>query len=278
MFSCLYNLYSLPCWYKFSILKPVKLSIQIKLSGETEIECLVSDDSEKVSLKYALLDRNIDLSEENQLAKTIRTNHHQFEKVIRSAIKGKIRPGQTISCVFIEDFPFLKESDFQQYIRVDRRLDNLKISIHNNPTKNIHQVFADGSFAEKTGLAAFGGFTESPDGKREAYQRSFEGGSNNMMELLAVSEGLERLKIVDVIRVNTDSRFVIRGLVQWVHFWRHNNWQTAYGSTVKFAGQWQHIDALCENKIIEFRWIKGHAGHEAHTICHDLAKQSSKKS
>ena len=94
------------------------------------------------------------------------------------------------------------------------------------------------------------------------------------MELMGVSEGLERLKDVERVQINTDSRFVIRGLVQWVHFWRYNDWQTAYGRSVKFREQWQRIDALCSDKLIQFKWIKGHSGHEMQDYCHRLAQQA----
>ncbi len=226
-------------------------------------------------MDYFPAERAIVFSEENSLAEKIRNNYFQFEKVMRSAIKGNIRTGQTIHCIFIEDFPFLKDADFLEFIRVDQRNDELKITTHNSGMAGITQIYADGSTVETTGLSGFGGFIQTPTGERKTFTASFNGGSNNLMELLAVTEGLKQLKSENEIQVNTDSRFVIRGLVQWVHFWRHNNWQTAYGSKVKFARQWQLIDELCQNKLIEFRWIKGHSGHEEQSLCHDLAKHSA---
>lgn len=256
-------------------MKPIKLIIQIELADERRIGCGVSDEVETNYLDYHRDERILIFAEENALAKKIQTNSIQFEKIIRSAIKGKIRVGQTIHAVFIEDFPFLKDADFLQYIRVDRRNGDLKITTHQSETAGIHQIYADGSCTVETGQSGFGGFIETPDGKRKTFKASLNGGSNNLMELLAVTEGLKQLKTVSQIRINTDSRFVIRGLVQWVHFWKHNNWQTAYGQKVKFAQVWQEIDALCADKFIEFRWIKGHSGHEEQSICHDLAKQST---
>ena len=97
------------------------------------------------------------------------------------------------------------------------------------------------------------------------------------MELLAVTDGLQRLQSVERLQVNTDSRFVIRGLVQWCHFWKHNNWQTSYGCDVKYAKHWQYAHSLCENKFVEFKWIKGHSGNVKQDFCHKLAKESTNR-
>ncbi len=256
-------------------MKPIKLTIQIESADEKEIGCQVSDQTESVNVNYYPKSGTIVFSIENVLTEKIRRNTNQFEKIIRSAIKGKITPLQIIHGVFIEDFPFLRDADFMKIIRVDRLNGDLKITTHQAATNGIHQIFADGSFVSKTGLSGFGGFILTPSGERKTFSASFNGGSNNLMELLAVTEGLKQLRTKDEIQINTDSRFVIRGLVQWIHFWRHNNWQTAYGKKVKFDAEWQRIDELCKNKLIEFRWIKGHSGDEKQSFCHHLAKISA---
>ena len=94
------------------------------------------------------------------------------------------------------------------------------------------------------------------------------------MELLAVIEGIKILYDIENIQINTDSRYVIRGLAQWIHFWRLNDWQTAYGRKVKYAKHWQEIYQLCENKIIELKWIKGHSGNKKQSFCHNLARST----
>jgi ribonuclease HI len=104
------------------------------------------------------------------------------------------------------------------------------------------------------------------------FYRYGRGGSSSLMELLAVQEGLHRLAAEKTIQVSTDSRFVIRGLVQWVHFCKHNSWQTAHGRAVRYAQHWQQTSALCRGKCIEFRWVKGHAGDMDQEFCHRLAR------
>jgi ribonuclease HI len=251
----------------------IKVMLQIKSINGDQVECFLSDEDEKIHLTYLPTLGEIKIDEESDLAATICKLKFQFEKVMRSAIKGNLKPNQTINCVFIEDFRFLEEADFNTYIRVDQRTDELQITTSNTETKSIHKIYADGSHSTEFKQSAYGGFTEDPDGSQQIYSRMMEGGSSNMMELLAVLDGLQRLKTVEKIQINTDSRFVIRGLVQWVHFWQHNNWQTAFGRDVQFSEYWQEVNELCKGKFMEFNWIKGHSGNEKQDFCHRLARE-----
>lgn len=257
-------------------MKVITLTINIDSVQTSKIGCHISDNTENLRLIFSPENETIGFTSHNYLADIVRKNQFQFNKVMRSAVKGNISPGQTIHCVFLEGFNFLDNSDYSRFIVMDRRDGKLEISANEDEMGASHKIYADGSFAGNTKQSGYGGFIEYPDGNREIFSESFDDGNSNLMELLAVTEGLQRLKHVTRIQVNTDSRFVIRGLVQWVHFWKHNNWQTAYDSTVKFEKQWQIVDQLCEGKIVEFKWIKGHSGHEEQDFCHQLAQQSAK--
>ncbi|MDE5416369.1 ribonuclease HI [Labilibaculum sp. DW002] len=256
-------------------MKAIKIKVQIQTIKKQEIECILSDEKESIRLIYFPVERNIVYFEDSHLVKVVRKIEFQFEKVIRSAIQGNLRLGQTINCVFFDGFNFLKEADYQNYIRVDRRTEKLKITTSKTEMEDTHKIYADGSYMSELKQSGYGGFIETPDGEQKIYHQSFKQGSSNMMELLAVLEGVEHLESIEKIQVNTDSRFVIRGLVQWIHFWQHNNWQTAFGSEVKFAKYWQKINRLCEGKLMEFKWIKGHSGNAKQDFCHWLAREST---
>lgn len=256
-------------------MEPIKLTLQVEAIDEAKIACLIFNESENNSLNFFIANSAISFLKENKLASVVRNNKHQLEKIIRSAIWGNVKVGQIINCVFITDFCFLKEKNFTRFIRIDRRNGTLDITTSESGFSEAYKIYADGSFNSDYNRSGYGGFIESPDGKQTLFSQSFKGGSNNLMELMAVTEGLRRLLSERIIQVHTDSRFVIRGLVQWVHFWKHNNWQTAYGRVVKYAEQWQMANNLCEDKCIEFKWIKGHSGNVEHDVCHQLAKSSS---
>lgn len=254
-------------------MEPLNIIIQIETFSDEKIVCCVSNETENNRLEFSFSDGSIILEKENQIADIIRQNQFQFEKVIRSAIKGNIKPGQPINCIFIPGFNFISNPDFKSFIRVDRRFGKLNISTSDSASTDIHKIYADGSFASVSKKSGYGGFTEDPHGKQEIFFNSFDDGSSNLMELLAISEGLQLLQSVNRLQVFTDSQYVIRGLVQWCHFWQHNNWQTSHGRDVKYAKHWQTAFSLCEDKFVEFKWIKGHSGNMEQDFCHQLAKE-----
>lgn len=256
-------------------MKQFTFTLRVEAIDEHTIACHIGNESEDNSLRYFVTNGAVSLSKENRLAVAIRNNHHQLQKILRSAIRGKLHVGQIINCVFIEDFHFLKDDHFNRFIRLDRRKGKLDITISETGLHKAHTIFADGSCNHETNQSGYGGFTKAPDGTKKLFFLSFPGGSSNFMELLAVIEGLHRLSAKKTIQVNTDSRFVIRGLVQWVHFWKYNNWQTAYSRDVRYAEHWQQAYALCEDKYIEFKWIKGHSGNLEQNFCHLLAKAAA---
>lgn len=254
-----------------------KLYIVIEDRDEESVTCAVSDGHTIIRLKYEVCHKTILFLSSDPLTGIILENQHQFSKIIQSAVKGNIATGRTIHAVFIEGFPFLTDGDFAKYIRVDRRNGALCITINDDPIGDSHKIFADGSYAEQLKQSGYAGFIESPEGTQQLFDKTIPHGSNNLMELMAVTEGLRLLKNEASIQINTDSRYVIRGLAQWTHFWMHNHWQTAFGSDVKFKDCWQEAYHLCDNKLVELRWIKGHAGNAEHNFCHDLAKASAQK-
>lgn len=98
-----------------------------------------------------------------------------------------------------------------------------------------------------------------------AREREISGGepltTNNRMELTAAIRALEALTRPCRVTLSTDSRYVMDGLTKWIHGWRRNGWRTADRKPVKNADLWQELVAAAEPHRIEWRWVKGHAGH-----------------
>ncbi|WP_430813528.1 ribonuclease H family protein [Carboxylicivirga sp. RSCT41] len=255
----------------------IKLNIQVKSIHSNAITCIAEHQSASNELVYYPATKELKLKKDDSLASIITANRFQLEKVLNSALKGRIAAGQGINCVFIEDFPFLNDGQFNQFIRIDRRNKQLAISASKSSQGTFHKLYTDGSYVCATGSSAYAGLTETPDGKQEIFSRGFKQGSSNLMELLAVIDGMQHLQHATRIQLFTDSRFVIRGLAQWIYFWEHNNWQTSFGEKVKFAHHWQHLHQLIDGKLTELKWIKGHSGHVEQSFCHQLARQTAEK-
>ncbi len=260
--------------FYYAIVKTYKILIKIESFNETSIICHVSANNEFNELEYFIGEKKFNFNHTNNIAEILLKHEFQFNKVMTSALKGEICIGQTIHCAFIDGFPFLNNNSYLHYIQVDRTKD-LSIITKTSESLGYHKLFTDGSFHGPSGNSGIGGIIEDLQGNQTTFSYTLKKGSSNLTELLAIKKGLERLKHVDKIQVYTDSRYVIRGLVQWIHFWKLNDWQTAHGKKVKFVQVWQETDQLCNGKIIEFKWIKGHIGHKEQSFCHNLAKESA---
>nr|WP_321451728.1 ribonuclease H [uncultured Carboxylicivirga sp.] len=253
-------------------MKPIKIIVSIQTLTVNTIIGYAYDEQDKVIFNYHLFNKKLSLLNDSELNNTLRRFQFQFEKVLLSASKHGLKKDQQIKCVFIDGFNFLNEEAYNNVITLDMRLKEIRIYSTINPCLKITRLYTDGSYNPDTQTSGFGGMIELENGETQIFHHSFSGGGSNLMELQAVLEGLKRLQHLDKIQINTDSRYVIRGLAQWMHFWKHNEWQTAYGTPVKSADYWQQLYAICEGKYIELNWIKGHSGHLQQDFVHKLAK------
>ena len=97
--------------------------------------------------------------------------------------------------------------------------------------------------------------------------------TNNRMELTAVIKGLEALtKPCDVL-ITTDSKYVLKGVTEWMENWKKRNWRTASKKPVLNVELWKQLDELVAKHSIEWSWVKGHSGHAENEIADQLANQ-----
>ena len=97
--------------------------------------------------------------------------------------------------------------------------------------------------------------------------------TNNRMEMMAVIAALESLSPPITARVYTDSQYVQKGISEWIHGWKRRGWQTADKKPVKNVDLWKRMDALASASKIEWRWVKGHAGHVENERADALARR-----
>jgi ribonuclease HI len=101
--------------------------------------------------------------------------------------------------------------------------------------------------------------------------------TNNRMELTAAIRGLEALKGPCRVTLSTDSRYVMDGLTKWIKGWQRNGWKTADKKPVKNAELWQALLAAAAPHRIEWKWVKGHAGHPDNERADRLASDAAEK-
>jgi ribonuclease HI len=95
--------------------------------------------------------------------------------------------------------------------------------------------------------------------------------TNNRMELRAAIGALEVLNRPCRIALYTDSNYLKDGISKWIHGWKRNGWKTATKEPVKNEDLWRRLDQALAPHTVEWRWLKGHAGHAENERCDQLA-------
>jgi ribonuclease HI len=101
--------------------------------------------------------------------------------------------------------------------------------------------------------------------------------TNNRMELMAAIQALETLKMPSKVELHTDSKYVQQGIHEWIHGWKKRGWLTADKKPVKNEDLWRRLDAARLRHEVDWRWIKGHAGHELNERADELARRGIKE-
>ncbi len=122
------------------------------------------------------------------------------------------------------------------------------------------EIFTDGACKGNPGPGGWGAVIRSG-----AHEKELSGGeaqtTNNRMELMAAIAALNALKRPCQVVLTTDSNYVKDGITKWVFGWQKNGWKTADRKPVKNAELWQALVEATRRHQIDWRWVKGHAGH-----------------
>jgi ribonuclease HI len=121
-------------------------------------------------------------------------------------------------------------------------------------------IYTDGACSGNPGPGGWGAMLRIREVETELFGGELST-TNNRMELLAVIHALQSLAEPVAARVYTDSQYVQKGISEWIHDWKKRGWKTAGKQPVKNEDLWRRLDALASGHTIEWRWVKGHAGH-----------------
>ncbi len=102
--------------------------------------------------------------------------------------------------------------------------------------------------------------------------------TNNRMELTALIRALQCLKEPCHLIVTSDSKYVIDGLSKgWAEGWQKRGWIKSNKEPALNPDLWADLLSLTKQHHIEYRWIKGHAGHPMNERCDALAVEQAAK-
>lgn len=131
-------------------------------------------------------------------------------------------------------------------------------------------LYTDGACRGNPGPGGWGVLLQFGDASKSLYGYEPET-TNNRMELQAVIEGLRALKRPCRVELNTDSKYVMQGLNDWLPGWKRNGWKTSSKKPVKNRDLWQALDEEVQRHDIDWRWVRGHSGVPGNEKADELA-------
>lgn len=135
------------------------------------------------------------------------------------------------------------------------------------------EIYTDGACKGNPGPGGWGALLCYKGQEKELFGGE-AGTTNNRMELMAVIKALATLNRPCHVVVYTDSQYVQKGISEWIHGWKARGWVTAAKAPVKNADLWQQLDAERNRHLsVEWRWVKGHAGHTFNERADQLANR-----
>ena len=134
-------------------------------------------------------------------------------------------------------------------------------------------IYTDGACKGNPGPGGWGVLLVSADGTEKEMFGGERETTNNRMEMMAVIEALSILKRPCAVTLHLDSQYVLKGITEWLSGWKAKGWKTAAKQPVKNVDLWQRLDALVSTAghTIDWRWVKGHAGHPGNERADGLA-------
>ncbi len=137
-------------------------------------------------------------------------------------------------------------------------------------------AYTDGACSGNPGPGGWGVLLLAKKGGVVVRERTLMGGdpdtTNNRMELMAAISALEALDRAATLVVVTDSTYVKGGVTGWMEGWKRNGWKTSARKPVKNVDLWQRLDTAQARHSIDWRWVKGHAGHDENERADELAR------
>lgn len=135
------------------------------------------------------------------------------------------------------------------------------------------EIHTDGACRGNPGPGGWGAVLRFGTHEKELYGAEADT-TNNRMELTAAIQALAALTRPCPVLLVTDSEYVRKGISEWLPAWKRRGWKTADKKPVKNLDLWQRLEQVAQGHQVEWRWIKGHAGHPDNERADRLANRA----
>lgn len=133
------------------------------------------------------------------------------------------------------------------------------------------EIFTDGACSGNPGPGGWAAILRAGNHEKEI-SGAEASTTNNRMELTAAIRALESLTKPSRVKLYTDSRYVMDGLLRWMPRWKSNGWRTSDKKPVKNEDLWRALDAAAARHQMEWEWVAGHSGHPENERADALAR------
>lgn len=100
--------------------------------------------------------------------------------------------------------------------------------------------------------------------------------TNNRMALRGARELLDLLRRPCRIVFTSDSQYLVSGMREWIHGWARRGWTRKTGA-IENVTLWRELAAAAARHEIDWRWVRGHAGHPQNEYANDLAVRAARE-
>ena len=133
-------------------------------------------------------------------------------------------------------------------------------------------IYTDGACRGNPGPGGWGVLIKYREHSKEMYGGDAST-TNNKMELTAAIEALKEIKEPCEIILYTDSKYVLKGIEEWIHNWKKRGWKGSNKKPVKNIELWKKLDELRDKHTIKWNWVKGHSGDPGNETADMLANR-----
>ena len=235
----------------------------------------VSADGRQCRFLYDLSDRNLEIFHEGGLGEILERNRQQILKILHTKKTETFYPGFRLTFSITDHKDPEPFNDLNSIIILDRRGKSDTISFTRTARTDLHEIYTDGCFLQSTGQSGLATVVKSPEGGYALHSLPSNAGNNCLAELQAVILGFEKLRDTGQLRLISDSRYVRKGITEWMFNWKLNNWRTANNEPARHADEWKKLENLTRGKYIEVAWVKGHSGNFENTMCDLYARDAA---
>lgn len=133
-------------------------------------------------------------------------------------------------------------------------------------------------FQDRANPGGAGGLVEIWTGgacERRDYWLSERDTTNNRMALHSAIVPLRALKRPCLVRLVSDSQYLVKGVAEWLPGWKRRGWRRKTGP-VENLELWQELDQELARHEVQTVWIAGHAGHPRNEYANHLATRAAK--